>query len=188
MTWTEWRQRRQLKKDVSVLSGHSSRTMWLLVPFVPVLLLVVYVEGLSSKNGSHFNSVLWGIVCALIGATFAFYQVEKYRSRRFLMWLRDHRDALRTGEVSFLGKNLSRTSEVVQYEVCVSMFVLCAQFRTGYSLKDRSLGMKILSTAVVFVFGWWSLWGPILTLKNLVLNVRGGHRMSIQDLLNQLPS
>ena len=162
--------------------------MWLLVPFVPVLMLIVYVEGLSSKEGTHFNSVFWGLIAALIAGAFVFYQIERYRSLRFLMWLRDHREDLRTGEVTFSGQTLSRTSELVQYEVCVSMFVIYAQFRTGYSIKGRSSMMQILSTLIVFLFGWWSLWGPFVTIKNIVINVRGGHRISVQELLNQIPN
>ena len=188
MSWTSWRERQRLKRALTVISGHSNRTMWLLVPFVPVLMLIVYVEGLSSKESAHFNSVFWGLVAALITGAFAFYRVERYRSLRFLMWLRDHRDDLRTGEATFSRQSLSRTSELVQYEVCVSMFVIYAQFRTSYCTKGRSLWMQILSTTIVLLFGWWSLWGPVVTIKSIVINVRGGHRISVQELLNQIPS
>jgi hypothetical protein len=162
--------------------------MWLLVPFVPVLMLIVYVEGLSSKDGAHFNAIFWQLVAALIAGAFVFWRVERHRSLRFLMWLRDHREELRTGEIAFSGKKLSRASEVVQYEICVSMFVLYAQFRTSYYPNDRSSVMRVLSTIFVFLFGWWSLWGPVITIKNLVLNIRGGHKMSVQELLNQIPN
>lgn len=188
MSWDSWREHRKLKKTLSVISGHSSRAIWLLVPFVPVLLLSAREESLSSQDGAHFNSVFWGVVAVLIGAVFIFYQVEKYRSRRFLMFLREHREVLQAGEVSMSGQDLSRMSEVVQYEICVSMFILYAQFRTGYALGNRTSPMRILSTVVVLMFGWWSLPGPVLTIKNLVLNIRGGHRMSVQELLNQLPA
>jgi hypothetical protein len=161
--------------------------MWLLLPFVPVLLLVVSVEG-PSKDGSYFNTIFWSIVAALIGVTFVFFQIERYRSLKFLMWLRDHREDLRTGEVTFSGQSLSRVSELVQYEVCVSMFLLYAQFRTSYCLKGRSPLMQVFSTAAVLLFGWWSLWGPIVTIKNLVVNVRGGRSVSVQELLNGMPT
>jgi len=188
MSLKSWRERRRIKRALATISGHSSQTMWLLVPFVPVLVLVVYVEGLSSKDQSHFNSVFWGLVAALIAAVFVFYQVERYRSLRLLTWLRDHRDELRTGEATFSGTTFSRTSELVQYEVCVSMFLLYAQFRTSYCVAGRSSVMKALSTVVVSLFGWWSLPGPFVTIKSLVVNLRGGHRVSVQDLLNQIPS
>ena len=188
MSWQSWRERQRLKRSLSILSGHSNRTMWLLLPFIPVLMLVVYVEGLSRKDGARFNSVFWGCVAALIAGAFVFYQVERYRSLRFLTWLYDHREDLRTGEVTFSGQRLSRVSELVQYEVCVSMFVLYAQFRTSYCVKGRSSVMQVISSIVVLLFGWWSLFGPIVTIKNLVVNVRGGRSVSVQELLNAMPA
>ncbi len=188
MGWKEWRQQRQLSRDLAVVSGHANRTMWLLVPFVPVLLLVVYVQGLSRKGASDFNMVFWEVIATLIAGVFVFFEVEKHRARRFLRWLRKNREALQVGGVPFHGQELGTQSEVVQYEICVSMFILYAQFRTSYCVKGRDLGMRLLSTVIVLLFGWWSLWGPFVTIKNLVVNLRGGHRVRVEDLLQSLPA
>ena len=76
----------------------------------------------------------------------------------------------------------------MQFEVCVSMFLLYARFRTSYFPKDQGLPTRILATVLVFLFGWWSLSGPFVTVQSLAVNLRGGRRMTVQELLNQLPA
>jgi uncharacterized membrane protein HdeD (DUF308 family) len=187
MGWNEWRQRRRLLRELSVLSGHSSRMMWLLPPFVPVLLLVVAVERPVAEGGSLFNIVFWGVVAGLIAVVFAVFQFEKYRARRFLLSLREQRDRVGKAEI-FVGEMpLSLQSELVQFEVCVSMFLLYAQFRTAYVMEERSRPLQIFASALSLLFGWWALHGPYVTVKSLLVNARGGHRVSVEALLKQVP-
>ena len=182
-------------REATYKTGNGN-SVWALQPdnvapdsFVPVLMLVGYAEGLPpTKEHSQFNSVYWSCISALIAAVFVFYRIERYRSLRFLRWLREHREELLTGVATFKGTTFTRTSEVVQYEVCVSMCLIYSHFRTGYCTLARSLAMKILSIVVVSLFGWWSFTGPFVTIQCLVVNLRGGHRVSVEDLLNQLPS
>ena len=98
-----------------------------------------------AKAGSHFITIFWSSVAALIAVTFVFFRIERYRSLRFLMWLREQRAHLAAGEVTYNGQPLRRTSELVQYEVCISMCVLYAQFRTSYGVNGRSPLMQGLA-------------------------------------------
>lgn len=164
--------------------------MWLIPLFVPVLLLVSYVEHIApSSAGSGLNSIAWAAASALIAGTFVFYLVERHRSAAFLRWLHEHRDALRTERLEYSGCSISRSTEVTQYRVCVSMILFTLEFRTAFSVPAQKGHRRdaVFATLMTLLLGWWGIpFGPIYTIAATIQNVRGGDKRLVQALLNEL--
>lgn len=189
MGWSSWREGRRFERHLAEMSGHADRKIWFLPPFVLVLALNLYVfDFFREKDASGFSAVFWSVLTVLMAVVFVLFRVEKYRAQQFLKLLYRSRSELEWGRVAWRGEALTRASQVVQYEVCVSMFVLYAQFRTSYFPRGGGRAMQVLSTLLVLLFGWWSLTGPFITVPTLILNVRGGVVLSVEDLIDSLPA
>ena len=173
---SSWLSRRRFRRRLETISGHGNRIMWLIPLFVPVLLLVSYVERTApSSGGSAVNSFVWGTASALVAGAFAFYRIERYRSMAFLRWLHEQRDALRTGRIEYCGHAITRSTEVTQYRVCTSMILFTVEFSTAFSFVARDGHRR----SVVFP-------GPFYTIATVIRNIRGGHKRSVQELLNEM--
>lgn len=185
-----WRSRRRFHRRLETISGHGNRIMWLIPLFVPVLLLISYVEGKApSSGGSAVNSLVLGLAAILIAVAFVFYRIERYRSMTFLRWLHEQRDALRTGQIEYSGHAITRSTEVTQYRVCASMILFTVEFSTAFFFPVRTGHRRgaILPTVVTCLLGWWGIpFGPFYTIGTVIRNIRGGHRRSVQELLNEL--
>lgn len=184
-----WLLRRQFRRRLETISGHEGRIIWLVPLFVPVLLLVSYVETTAPlSSGSHINSVTWGVVSALIVCACAFYWIERYRAMAFLQWLHEQREALRMGRIEYSGHAISRSTELIQYRICVSMILFTVEFSTAFfPVRDGHRRSAVVPTLITCLLGWWGIpFGPFYTIAAVIHNLRGGHKRSVQELLNEM--
>ena len=78
----------------------------------------------------------------------------------------------------------------VVYQYCFSVLVMSFKrssdihfLRPGESAARKGASY----TATSLLAGWWGIpWGPIYTLQVTYRNLRGGHRQTVGDLLDQL--
>lgn len=184
-----WILQRRFRRRLETISGHGNRTFWLVPLFVPVLLLVSFVESAApSSSGSHINSIVWGIAAVLIACACAFYWIERYRAVAFLQWLHQQRDALRTGQIEYSGRAISRSTQVIQYRYCASMILFTVEFHTAFfPMRDGHGRSPVVPTLITCLLGWWGIpFGPIYTIATIIHNIRGGQRRSVQELLNEM--
>lgn len=69
------------------------------------------------------------------------------------------------------------------------MILFTIEFNTGFSfpVRDRRLRGAVLPTLVTCLLGWWGFpFGPFYTIATIIGNIRGGHRRSVQELLNEM--
>lgn len=186
---SSWLVRRRFRRRLEIISGHGNRIIWLVPLFVPVLLLVSFVESTApTSGGSQINSIVWGIVAVLIAFVCALYWIERYRAVAFLQWLHEQRDALRMGKIEYSGQAISRSTEVIQYRFCASMILFTVEFNTAFFPKrDGHSRSAVVPTLVTCLLGWWGIpFGPFYTIAAVIHNIRGGQRRSVQELLNEM--
>ena len=186
---SSWLEQRRFRRRLEAISGHSSRIMWLVPLFVPVLVLVSFVESTAPTSaGSHINSIVWGISAVLIAFVCAFYWIERCKAVAFLQWLHEQRDALRIGKIDYAGQAISRSTEVIQYRICASMILFTVEFNTAlFPSRDGHSRSAVVPTLVTCLLGWWGIpFGPFSTIAAVIHNTRGGQRRSVQELLNEM--
>jgi hypothetical protein len=186
---SSWLSRRRFRRRLETISGHGNRIIWLVPLFVPVLLLVSFVESNApSSAGSHVNSIVWGIAAVFVVCVCIFYWIERYRAVAFLQWLHEQRDALRMGRIEHSGQAISRSTEVIQYRLCISIIVLTVEFDTAFvPMRDGHWRSAVVPTLVTCLLGWWGIpFGPFYTIAAVIHNIRGGQRRSVQELLNEM--
>ena len=77
-----------------------------------------------------------------------------------------------------LAQELRRGGRFVTYRFCVSTFIMACSvtsdiffYRAGESPAKEILHFCVAS----LMLGWWGLpWGPVLTIRSLVTNLKGG--------------
>ncbi|MBI2368690.1 MAG: hypothetical protein HYV08_00280, partial [Deltaproteobacteria bacterium] len=140
----------------------------------------------TASEGDHANAVLGLAISAFLGGVFWFFRSEERRARAFLAWLATHRGALEDGMAMYEGKRITRETEVVRFQACLSFLVLTIKSPSRYYVKagDNPFLAGRAYSAVTLLLGWWGIpWGPIYTLQTLVRNLRGGYRQTVSDLI-----
>ncbi|HET6574887.1 MAG TPA: hypothetical protein VFG68_14875 [Fimbriiglobus sp.] len=81
---------------------------------------------------------------------------------------------------------LSGSQRCVRFECCVSVVVVTFHYRTAIYLTDSRRSRFLYGLAyslMTLAFGPWGVpWGPILTVRAVWANLRGGEDMTAQIL------
>ncbi|MBU4077827.1 MAG: hypothetical protein KKI06_14190 [Euryarchaeota archaeon] len=80
-------------------------------------------------------------------------------------------------------------SIVVRFQACLSFIIFTNRSPSMFFIKgqDSILPAGLVYTFVTLLLGWWGIpWGPIYTVQTIYINLRGGHKQTIGDLINNI--
>jgi hypothetical protein len=180
---------RDLRRTLEDVAGCKTGLLWTLMPLAGVFTLIGFVEA----EGPHPNRVASSIFYALAftsAALLVFQRFERHRAPAFLSWLWAARDAVRAHEGRYGESAVSRSTELVQFDLVVCFLVLETRQRTAYYRVGTPAAMlaKGVTTLVTVVFGWWSPSGLVWTIGALVRNLGSGSRTTVEALMQSMES
>lgn len=158
-----------------------------------IMALVVMLFLSSGKNaavGGDFASMIvaFAISAGLVmGAVYFFRQQSM--SNLFLNGLVENIREVEMGTAAYEDTTISMDTETAQFEACISALVITTLNSSRHLVVGHH---SIFFTGLVYslitlLLGWWGLpWGPIYTLQTLSRNLRGGHRRTVGEIVEQL--
>ena len=100
---------------------------------------------------------------SMIGS-FLFICAEQKQGILFLDWLTTNREELVNGPVSYNGMRLSLDTELVQFQIRVSLIARSTKLGSRYFVEGYELyGVKTACFLITICFGWWSTSGLFTT-------------------------
>lgn len=161
-----------------------------------LLLSVLFLVGaiVNLTDGVYDEATAGVLLSALFAGLYFFNRRQEREIRRFLAWLAENKDELKSDPNASLiweDSPVMQESFVTQYQFCASFVIVTFRLRTGYIL-DQSFFKPIANITATFltlVLGWWGIpWGPIYSIQALFRNLTGGVKTSIHDLIVELES
>lgn len=151
--------------------------LFLAVP--PLVGIGMLVGHFARGTPAILDPTLVAICIVPFGVVFAWVWQQQRAADRFAA--RVHRDAAR----------LPADAEVVVYDAVISMLAVSMRFPSRPLIVgvDATLPTRLMTIAITLVFGWWGLpWGPFLTVRALVRNLRGGTRDTLANAVEAGPT
>lgn len=143
--------------------------------YITLVLSIFFFTGMGYNL--YENDAPDAILQFFIGAVLFMYTLVFIRDRNMKRrWaeLLVHQNAQDLIEAASNDFYIQEDSELVQYEVCLSLGVLTFRRQTAYYIKDYHFTplLNLMFTAFTFVFGWWGLpWGPVHTIGTIKHNL-----------------
>ena len=104
----------------------------------------------------------------------------------FLVWLKENLKAVKAGTALYNGAPVNLDTELVQFQGCVSILVWTGKFPSRLLVpgNDSLAGTAALYTVLTLLVGWWGIpHGIFWTSQALWMNLKGGTRLRVRDLL-----
>ena len=123
-----------------------------------------------------------------LGGFFAMHRAKVARTA-FLAWLHENADSVRRGSATWKGRTIAPATTLRAYETAVSMLLFSSKFSSSFVVDgEPAMGrVKLASTAASLLLGWWGFpFGPIYTVMAVQRNLRGGHTVTVGELLQQM--
>ena len=159
--------------------------MWIL-PVVALLFLGGLAYNLVTGESTTGDATIQVSIAAIAGAYWGFFRHEQRMDERFLAWLATEAARLKLGEATYSGGVVSQDTELRQFQSTVSFFLVSLKLQSRMVLPNdkHGIGLGIGCTVASLIFGWWAIpLGPIWTLQSVLVNVRGGRRFTVAELL-----
>lgn len=155
-----------------------------------VILLILLIAGIVHIFMGHFaDGGLLLAVGGVISGVLYLMQRERQKGLDFLLWLQANRQSIEQGWSYYQGRKITPSSVLVQYQACVSLFIMTMRFRSPRVVvgSEQHQSTGVIYTLVSVIAGWWGIpWGFIYTPQAIYRNVRGGYRQTVRELLPQL--
>ena len=133
------------------------------------LLFAAVVNGLRGETANCVvGAVYGGVLAYVLWLTWH----EPRADMAFKRWMRWNEAALRGNGAFYRGSLLRVDTELVAYPLCVSYVAGVTRVWSPYYVRHsrQAICMQIVCTGLTLIFGWWSLPGPIVTIRTLANN------------------
>jgi hypothetical protein len=156
---------------------------------LPVL-FSIFVTGLiilSRYQNGEATLPFVGYLCLLIGALLAKHQRDQQREE-FLLQLKSQRSELRRGGTVVVNGMLLRYQTVLAtYRIHIGGLLCDVSIPSPFrSVVKGDRTEAFLSSICTMMGGWWSFpHGPAITLAAILLNLTGGERKSVAELIDE---
>lgn len=129
-------------------------------------LLAALVNGLREQMANCIVGAVYGSV--LIYVMWLMWRVP-HVDMVFKRWMRWNEEAIRQGGAVYRNCRVTPETELVAYQLCVSYLISAARVWSPYYVKrsPQARCMCTVFTALTLIFGWWSLVGPLATIRTL---------------------
>lgn len=154
-----------------------------------VALFFVLSALINYSDGDMDDVLVASALAVFFGAISISVQKEENRSNKFLAWVIENMSSIKGGIARYEGKLITAMTEVVRFEACYSFILFTTKAPSRYFIKgnDNIFAIGFLYTLVTLLLGWWGIpWGPVYTLKALFTNIRGGHKQTVGEIINEI--
>jgi len=127
----------------------------------------------------------WAIIGLALAAYWFAAREERLRDE-LVAFLRANLEAVRAGTARYRGHSVSYATRLRTCQIVVSFLVVTFRLPSRLIVdgSDSDRGVRSGCSLVTFLFGWWGIpFGPILTLRALSRNMRGGDVSTVGELL-----
>jgi len=139
----------------------------------------------NSSNLSESIGILV-LYCLFVFIYFYFY-TEEGESRKFQVWLWQKHPDFEEGKIlSYQGYSINKDTQIRHYSGIISYFLSSTVFHSRPLLKekDRIFYLGLFYSLVSLIVGWWQIpFGPYLTIRSLVRNLKGGEVYTIEEMI-----
>ncbi len=148
-------------------------------------LFVLFLVALRSYLADVSLLLPGAAIASFLLAIFLRERVVKQRTD-FINQLKSHRRELRAGGTVVVDGLLLRYDSVLRYyEVSIGHLVTSIEIPTPYRLHKGESHPEAIICAVISLFtGWWSITGPQTTLAVILLNLGGGSKKPVSQLID----
>lgn len=104
----------------------------------------------------------------------------------FILWLSENLPGVKDGTALYGGTPVTLETELAQFQGVASIVAWSCKFSSRLLVvgRDNLAAAGAGYTVQVFLGGWWGIpHGIFWTLQALWVNLRGGRRMKVRDLL-----
>jgi hypothetical protein len=153
-----------------------------------ILVFVFLFFGGASFNlvKGYYDQAIAGIFLALVMiGLYWYFRREKKKAEEFANWISINRGQISTNGLDYNGYPVEKDTELVQYQVCISLLVFTVKLSSRYFIKERisSSIARVLYTLATLILGWWAIpFGPIYTIQVLIKNLIGGKKVKVEDM------
>lgn len=114
--------------------------------------------------------------------------VEGRKRRRFVRWLADNRNEVESFGKEFEGQRILNRTELRDFHLAFSVIAFSFRTPSRYFTQSSRLPLTAIVYSLVSVTcGWWGIpHGPIFTLQALSWNLRGGRRLQVWQIYEEL--
>lgn len=121
-------------------------------------------------------------------AIVGFVTMTRSHTRRvsFVTWLYENSSAIWDGTAVYEGREIKPFTVLRRFDTTVSTLIITTRYSSEFVVEGdpRELRTKLVSTFTTLALGWWGVpWGPIFTLMALFRNFRGGHKVTVAEVL-----
>lgn len=139
----------------------------------------------SIYKNDYANAIVQAIIAMILFVYYLTFLNDDRNWKQFTRWLAEQEDL---NNLKYNGIIIDDTTEFVQYEVCLSLFIFSLRRETGYYIKEYHPTpiMNLLYSSFTMIFGWWAFpTGPLNTLRSLKHNLLKKTK-SIHDIRAEL--
>ena len=153
---------------------------------IVIFFLLFLVAGIVKLfTGQFLDATIALGSCAVLVFFARWVAKEKQQAIEFLNWIHSKQDDLNKGWAYYRNQKITLTTEVTQYQGCVSFFLFTSRFRPRFLIVGQgNTSDWLIFSALTFLLGWWGFpWGLIFTPQALYRNLRGGYRQDVRTIL-----
>lgn len=136
-------------------------------------------------TGAAYLSLVGYLFLSLTAALYFRLRIER-RRREFVLQLKSHRRELRAGGSVVVDQLLLRyDTPLTSYTMNIGSLFCSATIPSNYLLHtDERHGIALWYSMLSLLSGWWSPSGPLNTIHALHVNLRGGKRTTVAELID----
>lgn len=157
----------------------------MLLMIVGLLFSVGFIYNLF-VSGNITNAIIELVISLIIFAAYSVKIIENRKSKKLITWIERNKEDICNERASYNGIKITPETELVQFQTCMSVLIASFKIPSAFYIEgyQNISQFGALHSLVSFIFGWWSFpWGPILTIKVIIKNLKGGKRTKVNDFL-----
>jgi hypothetical protein len=141
-------------------------------------------------HSGNTDDAIGGMVLAALGIG-EFFVMTRARAGRlaFLRWLQENAAAVRHGAATWEGQAIDPTTKLRRFDTAISMLLISTKISSKFVVDGAAGAASVRWGSVLasLLLGWWGFpFGPVYTLSALFRNLRGGHVVTVGELLTEV--
>ena len=143
----------------------------------------------AGVDGDLANMVVAFAISAGLVTTAVYFFLQQAMSNVFLSGLVENIREVEMGTATYEDTTISLETETTQFQACISALIVTTRNPSRYLIvgHHRIFVTGLVYSLVTLILGWWGIpWGPVYTIQTLWRNLRGGHRRTVGELVEEI--
>ncbi|PZD96270.1 hypothetical protein DNH61_08705 [Paenibacillus sambharensis] len=153
---------------------------------VLTLVYAVCFFGAAVFGVSPADLVLQLVIGTILLGIYLVLRHDRREQEKFRMWLDANRLQILSDRAFYNHIEIDRHTKFVQFDAAVSFGIFSTRRTSRLFVREVhfTLLQGMLFSLITLMFGWWALpVGPFRSISVLWRNVRGGHKITAQELI-----